>query len=510
VIQSLILPFSADYEEYLRDESRSVGTAESISFPTTEAEVIDVIRQARTLGRTVTTQGARTGIVAGAVPQGGHILNLSKMKAIGEVYVDGDSGDAGITVQPGAILSDVREKVEGEGLFLPPDPTETTASIGGMIAANASGALTYLYGSTRHWVRSLRVVLADGDTLHLERGANRARGRSFSLTTESGRVTEGRLPSYNQPDVKSAAGYFVADDMDLIDLFIGMEGTLGVITQAELRLIPKPGAIHGLTVFLPSEEAAIKLVRVARGEAVEGSEPVAIRPAGIEFFSSEALDLLRRIKSDYSAFEKIPAMRPSWHTAVYIEFHAESDDAAEEAVMQVMEAATALGSSDEDTWYATIEREREPIKAFRHAVPEAVNLLIDERKRDWPGITKLGTDMSVPDEHLEAVLAMYREGLRENVLESVIFGHIGNNHVHVNILPASPEDYAKGKSLYLSWARRVVELGGSVSGEHGIGKLKVPFLELMYGPEGIAEMRELKHLFDPEMTLNPGDLFAAR
>jgi len=105
------------------------------------------------------------------------------------------------------------------------------------------------------------------------------------------------------------------------------------------------------------------------------------------------------------------------------------------------------------------------------------------------------------------VLAMYRQGIRENGLESVIFGHIGNNHVHVNILPNGPEDYAKGKSLYLSWAERIVKLGGSVSAEHGIGKLKVPFLELMYGPNGIAEMREVKRLFDPEMMLNPGDLF---
>jgi len=508
--QNLILPFSTEYEDYLRDESRCVGSADSISFPATEAEVIEVIRQARALGRALTTQGGRTGIVAGAVPNGGHILNLSKMNAIGEIQIDAESGDAGLTVQPGAILSDIQERVENQGFFFPPDPTETTASIGGMIAANASGALTYLYGSTRHWVRSLRVVLADGDTLRLERGANHARGRSFSLATESGRIIEGRLPDYGQPDVKSAAGYFVADDMDLVDLFIGMEGTLGVITEAELRLVPRPGAIHGLTVFLPSEEAAIKLVRIARGEAVEGFEPVAAQAAGIEFFSSEALDLLRRMKTEYSAFEKIPALRPSYHTAVYLEFHAESDDAAEEAVMQVMETATALGSSDEDTWYATTERELEPIKAFRHAVPEAVNLLIDERKRDWPDITKLGTDMSVPDESLEAVLSMYRDGIRENGLESVIFGHIGNNHVHVNILPNNPEEYTKGKSLYLSWARRVVELGGSVSGEHGIGKLKVPFLELMYGPEGIAEMRELKRLFDPEMMLNPGDLFAAR
>ena len=140
-------------------------------------------------------------------------------------------------------------------------------------------------------------------------------------------------------------------------------------------------------------------------------------------------------------------------------------------------------------------------------MPEAVNLLIDERKRSNAELTKLGTDMSVPDEHLEAVIAMYNAGLRENGLESVIFGHIGNNHVHVNILPNSIEEYDRGKSLYLTWARQIVELGGSVSAEHGIGKIKVAFLKLMYGEEGIAQMRALKRLFDPEMALNVGNLF---
>jgi D-lactate dehydrogenase (cytochrome) len=176
--------------------------------------------------------------------------------------------------------------------------------------------------------------------------------------------------------------------------------------------------------------------------------------------------------------------------------------------MQVMEAMTALGGSDEDTWYATTDRELEPLRAFRHAVPEAVNLLIGERKRSCPELTKLGTDMSSPDAALEQVMAMYRTGLTEAGLESVIFGHIGNNHLHVNILPNSMDEYDKGKALYQSWARRIVSLGGSVSAEHGIGKIKVPFLQMMYTPECIAQMRRVKAIFDPSMMLNPGDLFS--
>lgn len=502
----LVIPWSTEYDEYLRDESRRTGAADSISFPTSEAEVVEAIRQARALGRTVTVQGARTGIVAGAVPQGGHVLNLSRMNRIGDIAAVG-GGEHSLKVGPGALLTDVQALTEEHALLFPPDPTETSASIGGMVACNASGARTFLYDSTRHWVRSLRAVLIDGDTIRLERGQSCARGREFSLTTESGRVIQGRLPSYDIPDVKSAAGYYVADNMDLIDLFIGMEGTLGVITEIELRLAPRPQAMNGLTVFLPTEEAALKFVCVLRGELVDGLEPSPMRPTAIEFFNSDALDLLRRMKSDYAAFEKIPALKPSFHTAVYTEFHGDSGDELEEVVLSVIEAVMSLGGSDEDTWYATDESEMEPLKAFRHAVPEAVNLLIDERKRACPELTKLGTDMSVPDACLEAVMEMYGSDLRESALESVIFGHIGNNHVHVNILPNSLEEYDKGKSLYMTWARRIVEMGGSVSAEHGIGKLKAPFLELMYGSDVITEMREFRKLFDPDLALNPQNLF---
>lgn len=498
----IIIPWSIDFEDYLKDESRRVGEASSISFPASEDEVVRAIKEATARGESITVQGSRTGIAAGAVPVGGHILNLSRMNKIGEV-----NPDRGISVQPGATLDSIRAKLVGSSLFFPPDPTETSASIGGMVACNASGACTYYYGPTRKWVSAIRIVLADGDVISIRRGECLAVGRDYSITTQTDRVISGILPSYTQPDVKSAAGYFAEDNMDLIDLFIGAEGTLGVITEIELTLIEKPQAVHGLMVFLPDEEAALKLVRAVRGEAVDSLDQIEVSPAAVEFFNHDALDLIRKAKSDSSAFDSIPALMPHYHTAVYVEFHGESEERLEEQVMMVIEAATALGGSDEDTWYATTQREMEPLKAFRHAVPEAVNMLIGERKRENPNITKLGTDMSVPDACLERVINMYNEGLTESGLESVIFGHIGNNHVHVNILPRSQAEYDQGRELYLSWARQVISMGGSISAEHGIGKIKAPFLRLMYGDGGIEEMRAVRAAFDPAGVLNVGDLF---
>jgi len=342
--------------------------------------------------------------------------------------------------------------------------------------------------------------------LSIARGEHRAQGRAFCLTTDSGRTISGQLPTYTQPSAKSAAGYYVADNMDFLDLFVGMEGTLGIITQAELLLIPRPPAVLGLTAFLPSEDAALQLVRALRGEV--GDTPGSIRPVATEFFDSDALELLRRAKAETPAFESIPALGRHFHTAVYAEFHGNDDEMVEEAMLQVLDPLIAVGGSDEDTWAATSPRELEIARAFRHAVPEVVNLLIAERKRDVPGLTKLGTDMSVPDAQLEAAMAMYRAGLADAGLESVIFGHIGDNHVHVNILPRSMDDYERGQALYHTWAEQILAWGGSVSAEHGIGKLKVPLLQLMYGETGIAQMRELKARFDPDGLLNPGNLFA--
>ncbi len=494
--EGLIVPFCAEHADYLTDESRCVGAAGTISFPKTGAEVAEVLSKVR---GGVTVQGARTGIVAGAVPSGGHVLNLRGMNGIGPVRVDSSTGKAWITVQPGALLLDICKAVEPEGFFFPPDPTESSASIGGMAATNASGARSYLYGPAREWISALSVVLADGDVLPIRRGETFADGRKFSLTTQKGRVIEGILPGYGIPGVKSAAGYYAADGMDIIDLFIGMEGTLGVITELELRLAKKPALAGGITIFLPSEEAAICLVGMARDSS--------IKPAAVEYFNPSALNLLRCIKARNPSFAGVPELPARFNTAIYLEFHKENEDELDECIMFVSDALAKLGVSDDDTWFATGSKEMERAKAFRHAVPEAVNLLVAERKKSCPSLTKLGTDMSVPDSCLEAVMAMYNTGLLESGLESVIFGHIGNNHLHVNILPACMEDYKRGRELYMLWAERVVEMGGSVSAEHGIGKIKTAFLQLMYGREGVGEMLAVKRLLDPDMRLNPGTLF---
>jgi D-lactate dehydrogenase (cytochrome) len=530
--ENLIRKIEPEDATYLADESRRHGTAQWIAFPRSEREVAEVLEFARKTQQPITIQGARTGITGGAVPNGGLILNMSRMNRILGLRYEPESDCFFLKVEPGLLLCDLDEMLRtlqfdstnwdaesckalnllrnSEARFFPPDPTETSASVGGMVANNASGARSYAYGPTARHVESLRAFVINGTLLELGRGKHKAQARTFHLKMDSGETFRGQLPSCDPPMVKCAAGYRTGADMDLVDLFTGMEGTLGVLTGIELRLAPAPPFIWGMTAFLPSEENALKFVRILRGERVadfESPEPF-LKPVAIEFFNQDVLTLLRRHKRENTAFAAdIPEPPADARVAIYLEFHGEDEETVSGAVLHASNALVLLDGDEDATWLATEPRELARLARFRHAAPEAVNLLIDERRKQYPDLTKLGTDMSVPDSCLERIMTLYNNGLKTSGLESVIFGHIGNNHLHVNILPRNPDEYARGRSLYLDWASEVVSMGGSVSAEHGIGKLKRAFLELMYGPEMIDEMRALKRVFDPQGLLNPGNLF---
>ena len=519
---------SEEYSDYLRDESRLTGSAEKIFFPESEEEIRSLLGEGS--GVPVTVQGARTGLTAGAVPRGGHILNLSRMNRVLGLSRDRRAGHYLLTVQPGLTLAELREVLkmcsfdtrgwseaslktlrelkQGEPVFFPPDPTETSASLGGMTACNASGARSFSYGPTRRYIQGLRCVLADGSLITLERGGAQAQGRQFTLQCAGGGPLSGRLPGYDPPRVKNAAGYYVTDDMELIDLFIGSEGTLGIISEITCLLVPAPKSMLAVTAFFPGVPEALGFVSTLRTTAAGGgAEAGILRPRALEFFDGRALRLLAASAQEDS-FVSLPQLPAGSGSAVYAEYHPQDPGQAEK-VLEVFAGILERSGGDIDkTWIADTGKDLEQLKDLRHAVPEAVNLLIDRRRRTCPELTKLGTDMAVPDDRLEWVVDLYQGDLEKAGVEYVMFGHVGDNHIHVNILPRDAEDYEKGRELYEQWARKIVAVGGSVSAEHGIGKLKVALLEEMYGPGGLAEMRELRLFFDPHQRLNRGNLFA--
>lgn len=516
----IIKKITEEHADYLKDESRSVGYADTISFPESESDVIAVLRELN--GRTpVTVQGARTGLAAAAVPYGGHVMNMSRMNRVTALR-RGKNGLFYITVQPGVILSQLRKDIEekrfntagwsGGSLaalrelaespeqFFPTDPTESSACIGGIAACNASGARSFKYKSARKHISALRLVLWDGRTASFKRGENFADGRKLTVEREDGTEIEVRLPTFEMPETKNASGYHAADGMDAIDLIIGSDGTLGVLTEIELELLPLPPVIWSVSSFFASESDAVEFVLKVRSEVGD--------IAAMEYFDRGALAVLKGQKETCATFAQLPDVDGSADCCVYIELHCGDEETALKRLYEIGDALEASGGSENDTWTARTAFDIEKLHLFRHAVPESTNMYIDERKKKDPEITKLGADMSVPDDKMREMFLLYRNGLAEKGLESAIWGHIGDNHLHVNILFRDRSEFDKGKELYAEWAAAVSEMGGAVSAEHGVGKIKAPMLEVMYGRGHVAEMARVKLAFDPHFIFGRGNLFS--
>lgn len=509
----LIKSDADEIQSYLRDASNLAGGhASRVVFPESAEEVAEVLVEAVRSRVPVTVAGGGTGIVGGRVPFGGIVLSTERLKRMRDIVREGAGGRA--TAEAGVVLADFRRAVEAEGLFYPPDPTEWSCYLGATVATNSSGARTFKYGPTRNYVRRLRIALATGDVLDLRRGDLRAddEGR-LRIPLSSGRSIEALLPSYRMPQTrKHVAGYYVAPRMDALDLFIGSEGTLGVITEVEASLVARPAGVLSGIVFFADEHALLAFVRDARERSLRtrkeqqasdesalsgdtGGEKASadIEARALEYFDAEALNFLRE------RYALVPA-----GVAGAIYFEQETTHATEDALMQSwLELLERHGALLDDSWFGTNEHDHAEMREFRHQLPVMVNEWLARH-----GQRKVSTDMAVPDEQFAAMLGFYRETLRASRLSYVIFGHIGDNHLHVNILPRDDAEQVAAREIYGRFIERAVSLGGTISAEHGVGKIKREYLRRLYGERHLREMAALKRAFDPACILGRGNIFA--
>jgi FAD/FMN-containing dehydrogenase len=374
------------------------------------------------------------------------------------------SGSA--TVGAGVLLRELQSAASQSSQFYAPDPTEFSASIGGTIATNASGSRSFLYGDTRRHVLALRVALINGTMLDLRRGE----------------PVDFEPPVVPRPaTTKHTAGFPLHPGMDMLDLFVGSEGTLGVVTEAVVQLLPIPEDLLSGVIFFSSDDDALTAVEQWRG--LSGLRM-------LEYIDAPSLELLR------PAYGDIPR---SAEAALLIEQQIE-DESAYEAWEDRLAHTRALA---EASWFAASDVDRERLRRFRHALPEAVNDTVRRR-----GVLKMNTDFAVPFERNREMISIYRATLeREFPGKYVIFGHIGDAHVHVNILPGSDEEAERAKAVITEFARQAAQLGGTVSAEHGLGKRKSHLLLLQYSSEQIEAMRSVKRRFDPQWLLGQGTLF---
>ncbi|HEX7723825.1 MAG TPA: FAD-binding oxidoreductase, partial [Pyrinomonadaceae bacterium] len=477
------------------------GNASRVVFPEAVDDIAKILADATQAQTPVTISGAGTGTVAGRVPLGGIVIatdRLNHIRSVGRA----DEGGAAI-VEAGVRLIDLQRAVESEGLLYPPDPTERSCFIGGNIATNASGARTFKYGPTRKYVERLKIALATGDVIDLRRGELHAdRNSLIRVPLFSGRFIEAKLPSYQMPQVrKHASGYYIEPGMDVIDLFIGSEGTLGVIVEAELKLLPNPEGLLSGVVFFENEADLLAFVSNARERSLQNrvrnpsvseGNSGRIDARALEYFDVESLRFLRQ------KYETIPEKATG---AIF--FEQETDAATEDEVMNqwlsLLEAHQAL---TDQSWFATNEQDHAKLREFRHALPVLMNEWFARHNQ-----RKVSTDMAVPDEAFAKMLRFYQDALRGGDLRYTIFGHIGDNHVHVNILPRNDDEAERAWAIYRQFIRRAVEVGGTISAEHGIGKLKREYLRELYGDEHLREMAALKRAFDPSGILGRGNMF---
>lgn len=513
-----------NYSPYLADESKlSHQGAEYLFFPTNEAELSAIFREMAARGIKVTISAARTGIVGGAVPYGGAIVSLERFDKVLELRYDGSAKEWRVRTECAVTVRDLNTwamkknfpvirkgapdetkqylqqyKEDPTTYFYPPDPTELGAALGGTVSTNASGARTYRYGPTRNWVRWIRVMLASGEILEIPRGKYFSTpAGEFTVINTTGSETVIKVPAYPMPQTKNAAGIFAAPHMDLIDLFIGSEGIFGAITQVEVALQKWENPVS-IVLFLPSDDMAVKFVQLLRREK-------GLHPEFIEFYSSFALDFFRIKQKEDPKSVSMPTIPDYAKAAIFFDLGFDPE-AEHNDYSRLEDLAAQCGSTLARSWAGYEQRDLDRFKEFRHLLPETVNSIIAERKKKVPELYKLGTDFAVPDEALDEIWGFYKSKLEGAGLEWVAYGHIGNNHLHINVMPKTVEEMQLGLSVFRDFAEKVVSLNGTISAEHGVGKIKKEFLSIMFSDKGLEEMKAVKRALDPGFMINPGNM----
>jgi FAD/FMN-containing dehydrogenase len=444
-------------QSFARDASGLELVPESVARPGSELQVVELLRSACAERVAVTPAGGQTSTTGASITDCGMLLSLRGLTEIGEI----DRERLTIRVQAGVLLGDLKRRLAAEELLFSPDPTsEDDVTLGGAIACNASGARSLLYGATRPHVAGLRVALADGSVHELRRT---------------------RLE-------KNTVGY--APVHDPIDWFIGCEGTLGVIIEAELSLLPLPAEVAGLAIPFPGESDALDFIIAARTSTD-------VSPRCLEYFDCLALDVARTAEGAAGWAEGAGAL-------VYLEQAAAAG--SEIPLERWLALAERYGAAESDILVYDSPAALRNARRLRHRVPST---MIERGNRYRPaGGRRVSTDWAVPYRRLkEAIRESRRLAEGAGIGQPVVYGHAGNGHPHQNFIARDREELARMEAVVEATLRHVISLGGTVAAEHGIGKIKRRWLPLQLTPMQLGMMRAMKRELDPRGLLGPGNLF---
>ncbi len=445
-------------QSYSKDASGLVMVPESVSRPTSVDEVVELLRQASASRTAITPAGLQSSTTAASITDRGTLLSLRGLSRVGDLDTDARTIRAGA----GAIVADVRRAAEAHGLLFTPDPTsEEESTIGGAIACNASGARSLRYGATRPHVKALTVLLANGERLELKRPALE----------------------------KNTVGYPITHDP--VDWFIGSEGTLGVVVEAELQLHPLPAQVLGLVVPFEKESDALAFVVSAR-------QSNAVRPRCLEYFDQGAMDIARTAEGSSNWAKDAHAM-------VYVEETGADNSDAELPLDEWLALAEQHHAQTDSIRVYDSPASQLEARRMRHAVPSTMNEL-GAARRPFGG-RKVSTDWAVPYPRLAEALTIARNFARDaNIPLGIAYGHAGNGHPHQNFVAQDADELKRIEQVVYATLKEVIAMGGTVAAEHGIGKLKRRWLPLQASDAQLRVMRALKNELDPLGILAPGNV----
>lgn len=432
------------YAQDASNQRNITGLPDVVVFVELIDQVQAVVRLARKYKIPIICRGAGTNVVGACrAEHGGIVLNFSKMNKILDISLENMTA----TVQPGVVLGELQKAVDKIGLFYPPDPSNLAVStIGGSIAQASGGAKTFKYGTTRDYVIDLKVVMADGEIL-----------RTGSNT------------------IKNATGY------NLNSLFVGSEGTLGIVVEATLKLIPKPEAKRVMMSYFDTVQSAV--------DAVNSIIEQKIFPTTLDFMDKNAIQTVEKFYPAGLLCDKEAAL------VVEVDGFENAIEYQQKIIVSILEKCNASAIQ-----YSTNEEEYDKIwRARRSSMGACAKLK--------PNVTT--DDVIVPRKNLSKLVLGIREICKKYNLDVCMVGHVGDGSIHpqIPIDYRDEDEYNRYKSAKSEIYELTASLGGILSGEHGIGAEKRDYIDKVVSPEALKYMRQIKKIFDPENILNPYKIF---
>ena len=466
-----IEPVFPKYGSFLSDESRMTGHAECLAFPESAQELQEAIRYAGKIDLRITLQGARTGLSGGAVPQGGVIISLSRMSGLSDCERQGERGR--LHAQAGATLEQIERKAAACGFYFPPNPTEKTATIGGMFATAASGMSGFRCGAISVSILAMDWVTPSGDLWHIRRGAY--------LFSEQGCVLpDGRSLTSEQADEQ--------EETDLIDFLSGNEGRLGAAVSFDLLLQPERKERWGIVFFFRHSAGAVDFIR----HLIDWREAHADLLYVVECFNCHALDQIAA-KGAQAPQSSLPEFPRDARAAVYMELHGNDEATLDEALESLQELFARSGGADEDTW-AECGRNVDRLHAMRHTLVEAFHAEVSPSEDD---AMKIDACFFTPGCRSGECLAVYLRVSDEGGIPFILYGHVLEQSMHVAFNPKDAQNRENFIRLLRGLSEEIRLLGGKPAFDYGTGKLSFPWIDPATLERRNMQMRRLALFFDP-------------